>query len=350
MIKVISFFLLFLSIQGASAQRTIADVLKDQTRPIRENLRIAVEDSLGNRGYLPVSVIKGKEEGPIFTIMAGVHGFEYPPIMATQHLMREIQMDPLSGTLIVIPIANRGSFYSRTPFKNPKDGINLNNAFPGKANGTITQRLAHIISEKIIPVSDVFLDIHGGDAPEDLLPFVCYYDNRSRPEQTQKARLLSEISGFEYVVSYPYTLSDDEPAKYAFKQAVQFGKTALSIECGKLGNVQEKDVDLIKNGVYNMLAEMKMYRKRSAPITKVKKLNSQVYIRSKENGIFYGQYKAGDTVNKGDIIGRTTDEFGQVLSEYKAPVSGIVLYNLITPPINKGDTVMFISRFVEENR
>jgi len=347
MSKIIVIFLLVICVQGVISQKTVADILKDPTRPARENLRIAVEDSLGNSGYLPVSIIKGKKEGPIFTIMAGVHGFEYPPIMATQRVMGQIEMEALSGTIIFIPIANRDSFYARTPFKNPKDNINLNNAFPGSAKGTITQRLAYRITEDIIPISDVFLDIHGGDAPEDLLPFVCYYNNKNRSEQTQKARILSENSGFEYVVSYPYTLGDNEPAKYAFKQAVQDGKTALSIESGKLGNVQEEDVLLIEQGVYNMLAEMNMYGEGSGPNTNLKQLNSQAYVRAQEKGIFYANHKAGDTVNEGDIIGFTTDEFGQILTKYKAPVSGIVLYNLRTPPINKGDTVMCISRFVE---
>jgi len=101
------------------------------------------------------------------------------------------------------------------------------------------------ITENIIPASDVFLDIHGGDAPEDLLPFICYYNNKNRPAQTQLAKELSDASGFEYVVSYPYTITDEEPAKYVFKQAVQDGKTGLSIEAGKLGIVQEEAVNLI---------------------------------------------------------------------------------------------------------
>ena len=74
-------------------------------------------------------------------------------------------------------------------------------------------------------------------------------------KQTQRAKELSEVSGFQYVVSYPYSLSDDEPAKYAFKQAVQDGKIGVSIESGKLGKVEKADVDLVKKGVYNMLAD-----------------------------------------------------------------------------------------------
>lgn len=342
MSKTLSFFL-FLCISPVIAQNSFQKGFLNNSRPSKENIRISVKDDVGNEGYLPISIFKGKNEGPVFTVMAGVHGFEYPPIIATQELMQEIDPNRLSGTLIFVPIANRGSFYGREPFKNPQDQVNLNNAFPGDAKGTITQKLAQIITDSIIPVTDVFLDIHGGDAPEDLLPFVCYYRNENRPEQTQLARELSETSGFEYVVSYAYTISDDEPAKYAFKQAVQDGKTGVSFEAGKLGSVQADAVALVKNGVYNMLKKLKMYQHETITPKNLIKLNTQSYVRSKQSGIFYSGLKAGDMVSEGQKIGYTTDEFGTVLEEYSTPISGIILYNLATPPINKGDTVMCIA-------
>ncbi|SHG28361.1 succinylglutamate desuccinylase/aspartoacylase family protein [Flagellimonas flava] len=344
MLKIASIFFSLISVQLASSQQNFESVFNDFERPFRKDIQIDFEDSLGNSGYLPVSVLKGASEGPVFTMVAGVHGYEYPPIMAVQELLREIDLQELKGTLIVVPIANTASFFTRTPFINPQDKANLNNAFPGKSDGSITYKLAHYITEQIIPVSDVFLDIHGGDACEDLIPFVCYYNNVKKPEQTALAQRLSETSGFNYVVSYPYTITDEEPAKYTFKQAVQDGKTALSIECGKLGNVQQEAVELIKKGVYNMLREMKMYGmgKESSQQDFVS-LHQQVYIDSNVNGIFYSEFKAGDTVEKGDVVGHTTNVFGKVLEEYKAPKSGVILYKLATPPINIDDTVMCIS-------
>lgn len=350
MIRITSIFLVHLFfVQIIISQTGVLEVFNTTNGPLRKNIRIDVEDSSGNLGYLPVSIYKGAQPGPTFTIVAGVHGFEYPPIVATQELMREIDVSALSGTLIFIPIANRGSFYTRTPFINPQDNVNLNNAFPGKIEGTITQKLAHEITENIIPITDVFLDIHGGDAPEDLLPFICYYHNKNKPEQTQRAKELCQVSGFQYVVSYPYTITDDQPAKYAFKQAVQDGKVGLSIESGKLGNVQEEEVARIKMGVYNMLAEMKMCGKVVKSNGKIIRLHDQVYIRSTKKGGFYSTHSAGDMVKKGDVVGYTTDEFGTLIEEYKASKSGIILYMLATPPINEGNTVMCLSSYVEEN-
>lgn len=335
--------LLILAVLPVLGQNSFQNSFSNNARPSTENIRIAVSDSLGNEGFLPVAILKGSSEGPVFTIVAGVHGFEYPPIMAVQELLQELDPKKLSGDLIIIPIASRGSFYGREPFKNSEDNVNLNGAFPGNSEGTITQKTAHIITEQLIPVTDVFLDIHCGDAPEDLLPFVCYYDNKNKPEQTLLAKKLSETSGFEYVVSYPYTISDDEPAKYVFKQAVQDGKTGVSLEAGSLGNVQEESVALIKNGVYNMLKELNMYEHETTRIKTIIRKNHQVYVRSTKEGIFYSSLKAGDEVQEGQLVGHTTDEFGEIIEEFKAPISGIILYKFSTPPINNGDTVMCIS-------
>ena len=156
MLKNITKIVLLFTMYSGVSQNSFQDIFNDNTRLLKENIRIALKDTLGNQGHLPISILKGKNDGPIFTIVAGVHGFEYPPIIATQELIQEIKIEELSGTIIFIPIANMASFFTRTPFINPQDKTNLNGTFPGDSTGTITQRLAHFIAEIIIPVSDVF--------------------------------------------------------------------------------------------------------------------------------------------------------------------------------------------------
>jgi len=324
------------------AQNLIHEKLQRNALNSREDFKIQLEDQEMNHTFLPVTLIKGKQQGPVFTIIAGVHGYEYPPIVAIQELLKEIDPSKLTGSLVIIPIANIASFYTRTPFLNPLDKINLNNAFPGKQDGSITEQIAHFITSEIIPESDVLLDIHAGDANEDLLPFICYYDHTGRPQQTEQAAALSKASGFENIVSYPYTLKDDEPALYAFKQAVQDGKTALSIESGKLGNVQIEAVALIKSGVYNILASLEMYGTSEGDKDEVTHYNQQAYLKASEQGIFISDVKAGDTVIKNDVVGQITDEFGRLIKEVKAPESGTVLYIIGTPPVNPGETILCV--------
>ncbi|WP_228394338.1 succinylglutamate desuccinylase/aspartoacylase family protein [Chryseobacterium glaciei] len=295
--------------------------------------------------YLPITIIKGKEKGPVFSIVAGIHGYEYPPIIAVQELLNEIKPEQVKGTLIIVPIANVEAFQKRTPFINPLDNKNLNNAFPGSQNGTPTDQIANIITKEIISNSTIFLDIHGGDANEDLLPFVCYYDRKDSPENTKLAHNLSAQSQINYIVSYPYNLTSTEPAKYVFKQATQQGITALSIEAGKLGTVQKENVDMIKIAVYNMLESSGNYVKSKPKIKNERKptfFDRQDYIKVPESGIFYSELKSGDKVTKNQILGYITDGFGNKKQDVISKTDGIILYKIGTPPVNKDETLFCI--------
>ena len=195
-----------------------------------------------------------------------------------------------------------------------------------------------------------------------MLPFVCYYNRKDTPENTQKAHDLSVKSGIEYIVSYPYTLTPTEPAKYAFKEATQQRITALSIEAGKLGTVQKDNVNLIKTAVYSMLEHSGNYVTRKSKSDNKKRtalLNQQDYIRVPENGIFYSDLKSGDKIKKNQILGYITDEFGNKKHEHTFlelvkeldQVNAIerIRISSIEPNLLKDETIEFVStsnRFV----
>lgn len=294
---------------------------------------------------IPVTLISGSKPGPTFTIIAGIHGMEYPTIMSLIEFKKEIDPKKLSGNLVIIPVVNVESFYKRTPFINPLDGLNLNRVFPGNAKGTITEVMADFFTTQVFPVTDVLLDMHGGDVSEDLIPFICYYNNKEFKKQTELSARLSQISGFDTIVSYPYILPADKPAQYAFKQAVRQGITALSIEIGKLGNWKQAEVVATKQAIYRMMAELKMYEnKKVKPATPPRIMyNKQVYVAVPDQGIFYSSLKAGDTVIKDTEIGFITDIFGNRIKTIMAPESGVILYKIGTPPVNVGETLFCIA-------
>ena len=337
-------FLFIVIVNQANCQNKFDSLFLNSPSESVNKIKLEFNDDYGNKTFLPLTVIKGKDKGIVFTILAGVHGAEYAPIIATQKLIKKFEVKRLSGTIIILPITNIGAFYSSTPYVNPIDNLNINRIFPGNKNGSVSEKIAHFIATKIIPVSDVFLDAHSGDANEDLLPFVCYYDNQNYPFQTKMAKELSEYSGFENVISYPYTIKNSEPALYAFKQATQVGKIALSFESGKLGYLQPKAVDRILRGYYRIFDKLEMYEYNDLEDkTKFKRLNSPYYIKSKFQGILYSGYKAGDKVLKNNELGFITDEFGKIIERYFASKSGTILYMKGTPPVNIGDTVFSIS-------
>lgn len=300
---------------------------------------------------VPVTFINGAEKGPTFTIIAGIHGMEYPTILSLLEIKKEIDPSKLKGNLIIIPIVNVEPFYKRTPFVNPLDNLNLNRVFPGSATGTISEVMADWMTKEVFGVTDVLLDMHGGDVGEDLIPFMCYYDNKEFKEQTALALRLSEISGFDTVVSYPYILPAEKPAMYAFKQAVRLGIASLSIEIGRLGNWNKEEVSMTKDAIYRMMKELDMYENKNVKPVESAKIyyNRQAYVSVPVQGIFYSDVKAGDKVTKNQQIGYIADIFGNEVQKITAPESGTVLYKVGTPPVNKGETLFCIGYQVQDN-
>lgn len=70
-------------------------------------------------------------------IAAGVHGDEFPPIADAQRLRSEIRPADLSGTLVLVHLANTLGFLGCTIARNPIGSKNPNRVFACKADGTV---------------------------------------------------------------------------------------------------------------------------------------------------------------------------------------------------------------------
>ena len=58
----------------------------------------------------------------------------------------------LTGTVIMVHVANMPSYLGRTIYYSPADNKNLNRVFPGNPEGTLSERIAHAITREIIEV------------------------------------------------------------------------------------------------------------------------------------------------------------------------------------------------------
>ena len=82
----------------------------------------------------------------------------------------------MAGTLTIVHIANLPAFQGRSIYFGPDDLKNLYVSFPGKADSTVTERIAFTLAEEIMPLSDYLIDIHSGDGNESLRPsYSAYY-------------------------------------------------------------------------------------------------------------------------------------------------------------------------------
>ena len=103
---------------------------------------LAVPAASDGETRIPITVIRGAARGPALALVAGNHGYEYSPILASQRLIGAIDARKLKGTVIVVHVANLPSYLKRTIYYSPVDGKNLNRVYPGKRDGTLSERIA----------------------------------------------------------------------------------------------------------------------------------------------------------------------------------------------------------------
>ena len=294
---------------------------------------------------IPVSVFRGKNPGPVLALVSGTHGYEYAPVIALQRLRETLNPQQISGTVIMVHVANMPSFLKRTIYYNPVDGKNLNRMYPGKEDGTITQRIALVITKEIIEKSDYLLDLHCGDGNESLRPY-SYWMKVDNPEVDEKSKQLALAFGLDHIVIDNSLPRNPAESVYTSNTAATRGKPAITTESGALGQTDNESIGRTERGVLNVMKFLKMYPGEPEVVKNPIWLEGGEVLRSEANGIFYPLVERGHTVSQGTLLGYVTDFFGKKLFDVKAPFAGEVLYVLGTPPVSKGEPLAFVVKIV----
>ncbi|HEX3586270.1 MAG TPA: succinylglutamate desuccinylase/aspartoacylase family protein, partial [Candidatus Angelobacter sp.] len=90
---------------------------------------------------IPVVVVRGAKPGPVLALVSGAHGTEYASIIALEKVIQSLDPAEVSGTVIILPLVNIASFEQKVPHVNPVDGKSMNRFYPGKQDGTQTERV-----------------------------------------------------------------------------------------------------------------------------------------------------------------------------------------------------------------
>lgn len=333
----------FLAAQNPGAQNTHFQFEGNIIQPGQSKSFILPVVTLNHDStYIPVTILNGLFEGPVLGLIAGIHGYEYPPIMAMQKLAREISAKEVSGTVVIVHIASVDAFFGRSVYYHPKDGKNLNRQFPGNKNGTISELLAHTISTKIISRCNYVVDIHAGDANEDLHPYVAFYEYGT---QTNKAKQMALALDFPLIVISENAPKPGHPTLYCTAETVSKDIPVVGIEYGKLGQVQPAEADYINRRLKNMMRSVGILSGQTESINTPVEIRKRSSIKSEHTGIFYTNYKSGELFAKGARLGFITDLFGNVIQEIIAPFDGLIIYLSVTPPISKGETLFSVAAF-----
>ncbi len=290
---------------------------------------------------IPVTLIHGARPGPVLALVAGLHGYEYPPILALQKLRAEVDPKRLSGTLIVVHVANMPSFLGRTVYFSPLDQKNLNRVFPGDPAGTVSERIAHVLTREVIERCDCLVDLHCGDGNESLWPYL-YQPVTGDAKLDAAIAQMAEVWGIEHmVIDRGRSLARGAPVTCS-ATALARGKPALIVEDGHLGTTDPASVSRLMRGATSLMRHLKMLEGAPEKVRKPVYLEPTELLTSPATGILYPAVERGRPVKKGALVATITDFFGRELAQVRAGLDGIVLYVVATPPITKGQPVAFI--------
>lgn len=279
---------------------------------------------------IPYGLIEGSEPGPVLLLTAGVHGSEYCTIEAA---LRVLSWSPehIKGTILVLPILNTEGFRKRSIYVFPQDKKNLNRVFPGKQDGTETERLAHWLVSEVFTQVDAYLDLHGGDLDESLSPFSLF------PADSESSKKLAQAFGQPVAVA-----AGGEG--YTINAAHQTNVPSIIVEVSGNGLWNDDLVNEVTDGIKRVLIHLQSW---NGPDTPPPGHNPQIVsfwtAKAAATGLWYPSKEIGDSIKQGEKIGEIRDVFGEVLATVLSEADGFIQYRLASLSVNEGEALLGIS-------
>jgi predicted deacylase len=286
---------------------------------------------------VPMVELTGSQDGPLLTVISGVHGCEYASMSGVRRWTQDLENREFRGRVRAVPVLNLPAFVHRTPFVVPDDGKNLNRCFPGDPAGTLADRLAYDAFTRLITGSDAYIDAHCGDMVEALQPFALY---ETGPAEEAAASLAAAYR-------LPYVIRQEPGPDRAVSgtssgAAAAAGIPAITAEAGGCGLVEEHAVALHIAGLNGVLASLGMTDGGADATARPEQqqLNRFLWLRCRDAGWWAPAVAAGDVVTEGQVLGTvSTLDGSQLLQEIFAPAGGVVIF-LTSSPAVAGDGLL----------
>lgn len=247
--------------------------------------------------------------GPGVLITAGIHGDEGPwGGWAIHKLLRSIDERDMRGFIRIAPMAN--PLAMQADKRNaPVDQLDLNRVFPGDAQGSYSERVAHILATVALADIDAVIDLHGGGS------------------WCVNAFVFEMAGGRNLSLCFPAPFSVKAPdrAVSLTGYARSLGKTVVAVEMGGRSQDEARWADLIADGLKRTLQTLGIIAGEDAP-TQVQPplpVAGSAVLRPALGGIFLPIVDAdhiGTIVAGGRLLGQMLHPATYaVLEEFRAP-------------------------------
>lgn len=277
---------------------------------------------------LPVNVMVGKDTGPRLLLVAGVHGDEYEGIAAQLELWDELNPEILSGSVVMVPVANPPAFRAGQR-RNPEDMLDMNRAFPGKKDGSITEQLAFRLFHEVALKVDFVLSMHGWIRGSMVVPYIEYPRNSVT---TAACLAAAKAFGLEYVEAFDWNDG------LLVAECTHEGIPAIEPEIGGLACTVPSHRFLYKQGVLNLLRHLGMVTGKEEGSILVREVSRSMTF-APVGGILRQHKSLREVVKSGEAIATICDLNGSHLFTCYAPGNGFIAAQNLMAAVNPGDLI-----------
>jgi predicted deacylase len=277
---------------------------------------------VGDGALVEVLTITAERSGPTVSVLGGVHGDELEGVAAARLLAGRLAGSLVAGRVRIVAVANPLAFAARsrvTPF----DGSNLARCFPGRPDGTVTERIADVLTTVVISGSDLVIDLHSAGAAYSMPLFVGCLDG----DDEVAKRSIAAATTFGAPLGWLH--ESIEPGR-STSAALALGIPVIYAEGGGGGALIRDEVLCYVDGVERILATSGSLSTRPtepAPTTWLVGGDGNVdaSMSASSNGWCLTAVRAGDQVSAGDLVAELIDSAGEVVERIEAPRSATVM-------------------------
>lgn len=298
------------------------------------------DDSAWGAQMIPIAVIK-RGSGPTALLTGANHGDEYEGPIALVKLANRLRPEQVEGRVIIVPAMNYPAFRAgrRT---SPIDGGNMNRIFPGRPDGTVTEKIADYFQRYLLPLADYVLDFHSGGRTLDFVPFAAVH---VLPDAEQQARCVAAMEAFG--APYSMMLLEMDAVGMYDTAAEELGKVFVSTELGGGGTASAASVRIAERGVRNFLVHAGILEGEiePAPTVLLDMPGDECFVIAEDEGLLEMCVDLGGDVREGDVIGRIypLHRTGLAPVEYRARLDGILTTRHFPGLIKSGDCLAVVA-------
>ncbi len=290
---------------------------------------------------IPVLAARGAEDGSVLVTTAGIHGDEYEGMEAIFRIFDSLDPAHMRGTFVAVPIATFPAFWMGTR-ADPWDGLNMARTFPGSSQGSISERLAATLLDRVMRHADLYIDLHSGGRNYHMLTLCGYV---TEGDQASIAAPAAECFGAPVIWAHP-TVS---PGR-TLTATLDAGIPSLYTEGYGGGQARPQDVDCYAQGLANLLKFLEIAELPQAGLPKSYQPlrlhgsgDVDVAMKASQGGLFFTALELGAKVRKGDLLGVLRSAEGRMLEEVHSPEEGVLVMIRCTPRVFSGELIVVLS-------